>query len=98
MTRDVNGNVLSVTTTEPRFTSKDKALLLAARRKALEPRGSHGFTVAEATDPKNFGKFKVGMPITDLALKAQSEARESWKQKYGDQGMEYLMFRVEKVD
>lgn len=98
MTRDVDGNVLSVTTSEPRFTRADKALLLAARRKALEPRGSHGFTMAEAIDPKNFGKFKVGQPITDLALKVQSEAREAWKAKYGGDGMDYLIFRVEKDD
>lgn len=83
---------------EPRFTRADKAILLAARRQALEPRGPHGFTMAEATDKKNFGKFKVGQPITDLALKVQSEAREAWRTKYGADGMEYLMFRVEKDD
>lgn len=98
MTRDVNGNVLSITTTEPRFTPEEKALLLAARRKALEPIGPHGFPMAEAIDPKNFGKFKAGQPITDLALKAESEARAAWKQKYGDEGMDYLIFRVEKDD
>lgn len=98
MTRDVNGNVLSITTTEPRFTPEQKALLLAARRKALAARGSHGFTMAEATDPKNFGKFRVGEPITDLALKAENEARASWRQRHGDEGMENLIFRVEKID
>lgn len=91
--------MLSVTVQEPRFTPAEKALLLAARRQSLEPRGSHGFTIAEATDPKNFGKFTVPMPATDLAEMALSHAQAAWRQKNGDNaGMEYMLWRVEKKD
>ena len=91
--------MVSVTVQEPRFTPAEKALLLAARRQSLEPRGSHGFTIAEATDPKNFGKFKVLTPATDLVAKALHEAHESWRAKHGDHaGMDYMLWRVEKKD
>ncbi len=92
-----DGEVLSVTVQEPRFTPEDKALLLAARRKDRAPRGSHGLTIEDAADPKNFGRFKVDAPTTDFAAKALHEAQESWRKKHGDQaGMEYLLWRVEK--
>lgn len=95
VTYSPDGEVLSVTVQEPRFTPSEKAVLLAARRKALEPRGSHGFTFSEATDRANLGKFVVPMPLTDLASKALREAEESWKSQHGSDSTRDLIFRVE---
>lgn len=84
VTVDAAGNVISVTAAAPRFTRKDKALLLAARRKAIEPRGSHGITFAQATDPANdasspkaTGTF-IAKPRVDFAAEAVRIAQEKW--------------------
>lgn len=99
MTFDADGNVLSVTVAEPRFTAHEKMLLLLARREAMEPRGPHGIKMSEAIDPANYGKFHVPNPTTDLAAKAEYAAKESWKKKWGDQAhMEDKIFRVELRD
>ena len=60
VTRDADGKVLSVTTTEPRFTPDDKALLLASRRRV---RGTHGILMSEALDPANQFAFEVEPPV-----------------------------------
>lgn len=93
---DVNGNVLSVTVTEPRFTRWEVALLLASRRREEQPRGDHGYTLQEATDPANMGRFKLGTPTTDFAAKARAEGLEVAKKTYGDDAMRWLLFQVEK--
>lgn len=69
-----------------------------ARRKSLEPRGAHGFTIAEATDRANLGKFSVPMPSTDLVSKALREAEESWKALHGENSTRDLIFHAELND
>lgn len=88
---------VSVSVTEPRFTRTEVARLIAAQRKAAEPRGDHGWTLAEATDKKNMGRFKLSEPVTDFVMKAEAEGIEAAKKKYGDDMMRYLRFSVEKV-
>lgn len=88
---------VSVSVTEPRFTRVEVARLIAARRKANEPRGEHGWPLSEATDKKNMGRFRLGEPVTDFAAKAEAEGIKSAKKKYGDDMMSYLRFRVEKT-
>lgn len=85
ITRDADGNVTSVSVTEPRFTRAEKALLLVARRRALEPRGPHGVRLSEATDPANdptswdaTGKFVVPLPKVDFAAEALKAAQAKW--------------------
>lgn len=92
-----DGDVLSVTVQEPRFTVAEKMLLIQARRKARAPRGEHGWLMSEATDPKNFGRFKALQPTTDLVAKTIGDAVEAWEQKNGEGSAKYLMFGVEKV-
>ncbi len=92
-----DGDVLSVTVHEPRFTFEDKALLLVARRRALAPRGPHGWLMSEATDPKNVGKFRVDAPTTDLVAEAIGKAIEAWETKYGEGSAKYLLWGAEKV-
>lgn len=95
VTYSPDGEVLSVTVSEPRFTPAERALLLAARRRSREPRGPHGLLMSEATDRKNFGRFKVPPPVTDLAAKAIGEAMDEWEKTHGDGSARYLLFRAE---
>jgi hypothetical protein len=92
-----DGDVLSVTVHEPRFTPEERALLLVARRRALAPRNEFGWLISEATDPKNFGRFRVGVPTTDLVAKAVGEAADAWKARNGDDSLKYLRWGAEKV-
>lgn len=88
--------MLSVTVTQPRFTRVEVARLIASRRREKQHRGSHGFTIEEATDPKNLGRFRLGVPVTDFAAKAEYDGLELAKKTYGDDAMKWLLFRVEK--
>ena len=99
MTVDGEGNVLSVTVTESRFSRREVALLLAVRRAERVQRGSHGWPISVATDPANQGKFFVGPPTLDFAAKAEIKAREAAEKDFKDLGpLGALMFRVEKRD
>lgn len=92
-----DGEVLSVTVQEPRFTLQEKMLLVQARRRALAPRGPHGWLISEATDPKNFGRFKALPPVTDLVSKTIGDAVEAWENAHGEGSAKHLLFGVERV-
>lgn len=99
VTIDGDGNVVSVSKSESRFSRHEVALLLASRRAEREQRGSHGWPMSVATDPANQGKFFVGPPTLDFAAKAEIKARELAEKEYKDkEPMGALMFRVEKRD
>lgn len=91
-----DGEVLSVTVHEPRFTVGEKMLLLQARRNALAPRGEHGWLMSEATDRKNMGRFEISEPADDYAQMALIEGRERLKAKYGEEMLAYKTFHVRK--
>lgn len=93
-----DGKLLSVSFAEARFTPAEVGALLAARRAANEPRSRTGWKLAEATDKKNMGRFKLSDPLTDFALKAQVEGLEAAEKRYGEKMMSYLSFRVELDD
>lgn len=96
MTVDAAGDVVSVTVDEPRFTPADVDVLLASRRKENEARGAHGLSIAEATDPDNQGRFKVGEPVRDFAQQKLDAVKEAYRSKWGDKAeMGSLYFRVE---
>lgn len=95
VTYSPDGEVLSVTVSEPRFTPAEKAALLAARRSANAPRGSHGFLLAEASDPKNQFAFQVPPPSRDWAQAKLNEAHEAYRKRYPDADMDSLLWRVE---
>lgn len=92
-----DGEVLSVTVHEPRFTPQEKMLLIQARRLAQAPRNEYGWLMSEATDPKNFGRFRVPPPTTDLVAKAIGEAVEAWEKTNGEGSAKYLLWGAEKV-
>lgn len=87
-----------MTVTEPRFTPGETALLLASRRAEQAPRGSHGFLLSEAMDPKNQFAFRVPDPGMDWAAKALHDAQERREREYPNESMAGLMWRVEKRD
>lgn len=91
------GEVLSVTVQEPRFTVTEKALLLAARRSSLAPRGAHGLLLSEATDAANQFAYRVPPPTRDWAQAKLNEARSAYAKAYPDADMDSLLFRVEQV-
>ena len=83
--------------TEPRFTRSEVEVLLASWRHDREPRGSHGFTIAEATDPANQYKFEAEDPIRDFAEQAKNAKRDAYRKRWGDKAeMDSLYFRVRK--
>lgn len=88
-----------MTVPEPRFTPDEVAVLLASRRAEQQPRGEHGFTYAEATDPKNQGRFKVGLPTRDFAQEALDAERRKYMKTYGEDYDRYaFLWRVELRD
>lgn len=96
---DANGDVVSVTVAEPRFTPWEKALLLAARRARDVPRDSNGVLISDAIDPKNQGKFEVPLPTTNFAKKALHDVQTAWQKDHGEMsGMDYLMWEVRLKD
>lgn len=97
VTVDADGKVLSVSVTEPRFTRREVARLLASRRLENEPRGSHGFRMSEALDPKNAYAFQAEEPLTDFAAKALHDAQEKYKSDWPDAVMDVLRWRLKKV-
>jgi hypothetical protein len=98
VTRDPDGNVLSVTTAEPRFTRDEVALLLASRRAENAPRGEHGLLLSEAMDPKNQFAFETTPPVMDWAQKTLNDARAAYRKKSPDADMTAVQIRVRKRD
>ena len=99
MTVDAAGEVVAVTVTEPRFTPEEVGLLLASRRDDEKPRGEHGVALEVATDPKNQGRFKVGLPVRDFAQEALDAEREKYRKTYGDDYHRYaFLWRVELAE
>lgn len=98
VTLGADGEVLSVSATQSRFTPREVALLLASRRAEHAPRGSHGFLLSEATDPANKDAFTVPLPVTDFAEKALVRERKRYRDRWGDDALEATLWRVEKRD
>lgn len=96
MTVDESGDVLSVAVVEPRFTRAEVDVLLASRRKEREPRGPHGFTIAEATDPNVRGRIRVPLPTRDFIQQRIDKEKRSYEKTYGEHAeMGSLYFRAE---
>lgn len=85
-----------MTATEPRFTRREVALLLASRRAEKIPRGRHGLTLQEATDRENEYAYTVPLPTTDFAAKAIADAQEKYRKDWPDAQLDALLWRVEK--
>lgn len=98
VTVDDEGNVLSVTVTEPRFSQRQVALLLASRRKESERRGSHGHLMSDATDPANQFGFEVDGPDVDWAQESLNKFVADYKKRYPNADMDSRLFRVRKKD
>lgn len=89
--------IRAITVREPEFSHLDRTWMIESRRRDSEPRGRHGWSMSEATDPANRSKFYVPPPAVDFAAKAEVEARESAQKVYKDKfPMDALVFRVEK--
>lgn len=95
MTVDADGRVLSVTVSQPRFTRREKALLLASRRDELS-RGKHGFLLSEAMDPANQFKFYAVGPHVDYADKAVLDAERRYAEANKGANMHGVRFRAAK--
>ncbi len=95
VTLDADGNVLSVTVTQPRFTPRERALLLASRRSEKALRGRHGLLLSEATDAKNQFAFKVPPPAQDWAQKKLNDVQDAYKKAHPGVDTDSLIWRVE---
>lgn len=87
--------MLSVSVAQPRFTRREKALLLASRRDELS-RGKHGFLMSEAMDPANQFKFYSPPPRVDYAEKARLDAEKRYADANKGSNMHGLRFTVLK--
>lgn len=96
ITLDADGHVVSVAVTEPRFTARERALLLASRRAEKARRGRHGRLLSETTDAANQFAYSARGPITDWAQKKLDEAEAAYKKQHPDADMGSLHFWVEK--
>lgn len=97
VTTDAAGNVVSVTVAESRFTRAEVDVLLASRRDEREPRGRHGYTLSEATDPANADAFYVENPTRDFAQQAYDRAAKAYRDKWGEKAESgSLLFQVVK--
>jgi hypothetical protein len=97
VTLDADGNVVSVTAAAPRFTPRERALLLASRRAEKVQRGRHGIPTSEATDRRNQFSFKVPPPSQDWAQKKLNEVQAAYEKSHPGVDMGSLLWRVERV-
>lgn len=88
---------VTVTVTEPRFTPREKAMLLASRRADAAPRGRHGMLLSETTDPENQFAYKALPPVTDHAQKVIDKAEAEYRKKYPEAPMGALLWRAKKT-
>lgn len=93
-----------MTTREPEFNDRDRAVILADYDEEHAPRGSHGVLISEATDPKNnplspaaTGRF-VWEPVADFAQDALNKTRDERRKAVGDEDWPLLWkVRLETV-
>lgn len=99
VTFGADGEVLSVTVSEPRFTAYERQLLLLSRRRDAEPRGRHGHLLSEATDPANQYSWSVPISTVDFAQAALNKAQKEFQDQWGERAdMSSRLWRVEKAD
>lgn len=96
MTLGADGSVLSVTVSEPRFTRREVALLLASRRAEKVPRNRLGVPLHEAMDPANQFAFEVDPPVMDWAMKKRNEVAEAYHKANPKADMDAVHFRTYK--
>ena len=97
MTVGPDGEVLSVTVSEPRFTVQDKVALLVSFREDRAPRSRTGVLLSEAMDPNNQFAFEVPPPATDWSLAAMNAAQDRYRSAWPDADMDSLMWSVKRV-
>ena len=84
-----------MTVQEPRFTRAEVDMLIASRRQDQEPRGAHGFTITEATDPDVQWRVNVDLPTRDYIQQAIDREREAYRKQWGEKAeMGSLLFRA----
>ena len=92
--------MLTVTTTEPRFTRAEVDLLLASMLAEEEPRGAHGHLMSEATAPENqFAYYTDDLPVRDYAQEALNAAHARYRKQWGKAADDVVpLFAVKKRD
>lgn len=95
---DDTGRVVGMESyTESEWSPDQVALLLAARELRNE-RGPHGFSMLEATDPKNQFAFVGKGPRTDWAEKARLDAQDAYFKQWDKANRNGMTFVVTKRD
>lgn len=85
-----------MTVTEPRFSTADKEALIASRRAENEPRGSHGWTLAEATDPKK--KWSVSKPKRDYVAQKLHAEQARYQKQYPHEDHSSLLWNARLIE
>lgn len=82
---------------ESEYADIDLSLMLESRARDKEPRGRHGWPMAEATDPANRGKFYAEQPALDFAEQARLAGREEAEKIFkGKLPLDALIIKVGK--
>ena len=91
--------MLTVTTTEPRFTRAEVDLLLASMLAEEEPRGAHGYLLSEATDPELRYRWRLKPNRRDFAQELIDAKIRADKKQYGDDYERYApLYGVELTE
>lgn len=96
VTLDADGNVLTVSVTESRFTPHSVEVLLASRRRE-QSLNEHGIPYAEAMDPANQFRFRAVGPRIDWSAEAVRKAQKAYREQNKDVDMSSLRWGVEKA-
>lgn len=96
MTLNADGDVVSVTVTESRFTPMDVDILLGSRRLDAS-RNEHGIPYAEAMDDANQHKFKAVGPRMDWSAEAIRRAKARYDDANKHTDTSSVRWSVEKI-
>lgn len=95
VTLDADGNVLSVTVTQSRFTPAAVEELLESRRRERSV-NEYGIPYAEAMDPRNQFRFKAAYR-TDWSVEVVRRAQAQMRQADKNADLSALRWSVEKT-
>lgn len=97
VTVNADGDVVSVSVAEPRFTPKERALLLLSRRNANAPRGRHGHLISDATNPDLRGEWQIDTPTRDFVQEKINKEQAAYRKKWGESAdMDSLLWRASR--
>lgn len=85
-----------MTTREPEYDDRDRALISASFNEQHQPRGPHGYTMAEATDPEHQFDWKVDPLKRDFIATLLKREQALWKKQYPHEDPDSFVWSVSR--